>query len=274
VGIGARGIGTRGIRTAGISTAGVAVASPGPSRESGSMTATSAAGDLGAVLVHGMWHGAWAWDAVRVELDAAGIASAVVELPMTDLASDVAATRRVLDEFDRPSVLVGHSYGGAVITEAGVHPSVEQLVYLTAFQLDNGESVARVLPELDLPPARLREALRFSEDGQRITLDPALAGELLYGDATPDQAAAALSRLRPAGRALLAGVPAAIAWRRVPSTYVVLGDDQAINPDLQRAMATRATRRHDWPGDHSPASAKPKQVAELITSLARTNPAG
>ncbi|HEY2098926.1 MAG TPA: alpha/beta hydrolase family protein [Pseudonocardia sp.] len=238
------------------------------------MTTTPATGDLGAVLVHGMWHGAWAWDAVRAELDAAGIASAVVELPMTDLASDVAATRRVLDEFDRPAVLVGHSYGGAVITEAGVHPSVEQLVYLTAFQLDEGESVARVLPELELPPAPLVEALRFSEDGRWSTVDPALAGAVLYGDAAPDLAAAAVARLRPAGRALFAAVPAAIAWRQVPSTYVVLGDDQAINPDLQRAMAARATWRHDWPGDHSPAAARSTEVAELITSLARTNPAG
>lgn len=82
---------------------------------------------LGAVLVHALWHGGWVWDAVRRELDEAGVASAVVDLPMTDLRSDVAAVRRVLDELDRPAVLVGHSYGGAVITEAGDHPHATQL---------------------------------------------------------------------------------------------------------------------------------------------------
>jgi pimeloyl-ACP methyl ester carboxylesterase len=194
--------------------------------------------------------------------------------PLRSLSGDAAAIHAYVSAIEGPVLLVGHSYGGAVITEAGVHPSVEQLVYLTAFQLDEGESVARVLPELELPPAPLVEALRFSEDGRWSTVDPALAGAVLYGDAAPDLAAAAVARLRPAGRALLAGVPAAIAWRQVPSTYVVLGDDQAINPNLQRAMAARATWRHDWPGDHSPAAARSTEVAELITSLARTNPAG
>jgi len=225
---------------------------------------------LGAVLVHGLWHGRWAWDQVRHRLDLAGIATAVVELPMTELARDVAATNRVLDQFDRPAILVGHSYGGAVITAAGAHPTVTHLVYLAAFQLADGESVGRTLPGLDIPPTRLGDALRFSPDGDQVTLDPALAREILYSDADAETAAAAVARLRPVTRNVFGGVPEVIAWRQVPSTYVVCTKDQAVNPDLQSAMATRAAFRHDWPCGHSPALTCPDAVAELITTLAIT----
>jgi pimeloyl-ACP methyl ester carboxylesterase len=106
---------------------------------------------LGVILVHGLWHGGWVWDAVRRDLDRAGVVSRVVELPMTDLASDITVTRRALDEFDRPAVLVGHSYGGAVTTGAGTHPHVAHLLYLAAYQLAEGESVGRTLPDLGVP---------------------------------------------------------------------------------------------------------------------------
>jgi predicted alpha/beta hydrolase len=92
------------------------------------------------------------WEAVRRRLGQAGITSSVVELPMTDLAADVAATQRVLAGLDAPVVSVGHSYGGAVITEAGAHPQVAHLLYLAAFPLSDGESVGRTLPDLDVPP--------------------------------------------------------------------------------------------------------------------------
>jgi len=93
--------------------------------------------------------------AVRRDLDRGGVVSRVVELPMTDLASDITVTRRALDEFDRPAVLVGHSYGGAVTTGAGTHPHVAHLLYLAAYQLAEGESVGRTLPDLGVPPTRL-----------------------------------------------------------------------------------------------------------------------
>ena len=227
--------------------------------------------DLGVVLVHGLWHGPWSWDAVRHRLSSSGMASAVVDLPITDLAADVEATRRTIDEFARPVVLVGHSYGGAVITAAGSHEHVQHLVYLAAFQLAEGESVGRTLPELDVPATRLGEALRFSADGDEVRLDPVLGAQLLYNDVPADSAAAHIARCRPVHRPVFAGVPDAIAWRATPSTYVVCADDLAVHPDLQRAMATRATHRDEWPSGHSPAASRPEQVAELITSTARSS---
>jgi len=223
---------------------------------------------VGVILVHGLWHGGWVWDAVRRDLDRAGIVSAVVELPMTDLASDIAATTRVIGEFDRSVVLVGHSYGGAVITGAGVHRHVAHLLYLAAFQLAEGESVGRTLPGLGVPPTRLGEAFRFSDDGQLVTLDPGLAAELLYGDAPTEIASAAVSRLRPVRRTVFRGVPERIAWRSRPSTYVICADDRVVNPELERAMAARATTRHEWSGGHSPMVTRPEAVAALIATLA------
>lgn len=216
----------------------------------------------GAVLVHGLWHGGWCWDDVRTALAERGVDSVAVELPLTDLAADTAAVRAALDSFGRPAVLVGHSYGGAVITGAGAHPLVRELVYVAAFQLTDGESVSRTLPAEDHPPTRLGEALRVDRD--EVGLDPDLGRQLLYRDAPAEVATAAAVRLRPVRRAVFGGVPETIAWRTVPSTYVVCSDDEVVHPDLQRAMAARATRRREWRCGHSPAASRPADVAGLI----------
>ncbi len=217
-----------------------------------------------ALLVHGLWHGAWSWDAVRAALAERGIHSAGVELPLTDLAADVQATRDALDDLGRPAVLVGHSYGGAVITAAGDHPLVRELVYLAAFQLDEGESISRTRAGRDLPGTRLPEAMRIT--GDDIGLDPELGPALLYSDAPPDVAAAAAARLRPVHRLVFRGVPEVIAWRSVPSTYVVCTEDQVVHPELQRAMAARATRTVEWPCGHSPLTTRPEAVADLVAA--------
>jgi pimeloyl-ACP methyl ester carboxylesterase len=221
----------------------------------------------GAVLVHGLWHGAWCWDGVRAALAERGVDSLAVELPLTDLAADTAATREALDRFGRPAVLVGHSYGGAVVTGAGTHPLVRELVYVAAFQLDDGESVSRTRAGPGLPDTRLPEAMRVS--GDQVGVDPELAARLLYGDAAPDVATAATARLRPVGRALFRGVPEHVAWRTVPSTYVVCTADEAVHPALQRAMAGRATRTVEWPCGHSPAATRPDAVADLVAERVR-----
>jgi pimeloyl-ACP methyl ester carboxylesterase len=220
------------------------------------------------MLVHGLWHGAWAWDAVRAALADRGVPSVAVELPLTDLAADTAVVEDALDRFGRPAVLVGHSYGGAVITAAGSHPLVRHLLYVAAFQLDDGETVNRLLPGQSFPQTRLAEALRAS--GDEIGLDPDLGPRLLYGDAPADVAAAAAGRLRPVARAVFRGVPRAVAWRTVPSTYVVCADDEVVHPELQRAMAQRATHRLEWPGGHSPAATRPDELAALIAEAVRS----
>ena len=219
-----------------------------------------------AVLVHGLWHGAWCWDDVRAALSGRGVDSIAVELPLTDLAADTAAVRDALDAAGRPAVLVGHSYGGAVVTGAGVHPSVRELVYVAAFQLDEGESVSRTRVG-DLPDTRLAEAMVVS--GDEIGLDPVLGPQLLYGDADPATAAACAARLRPVGRRVFRGVPEAVAWRGVPSTYAVCAADEVVHPDRQRAMAARATRTVEWPCGHSPAATRPGDVADLVAGRVR-----
>lgn len=215
------------------------------------------------VLVHGLWHGPWCWDAVRAALADRGVDSVAVDLPLTDLPADTAAVRDALDAAGRAAVLVGHSYGGAVITAAGVHPLVAELVYVAAFQLDEGESVSRT-GFGDLPDTRLGEAMLVS--GEEVDLDPVLGPRLLYADAPADVAVAATARLRPVGRPVFRGRPEAIAWRHVPSTYAVCAQDEVVHPERQRAMAARATRVVEWPCGHSPQATRPGAVADLVAA--------
>ncbi|MGY1615405.1 alpha/beta fold hydrolase [Geodermatophilus sp. SYSU D00691] len=213
-----------------------------------------------AVLVHGLWHGAWCWDAVRTGLDARGVQSVAVELPLTSLDADVRTVRDALDAVAGPVVLVGHSYGGAVVTAAGAHPSVRELIYLAAFQLDEGESVSRPGALGGLPDTRLGAAMRI--EGDQVALDPDLGVPLLYGDAPAD----VVARLRPVHRQVFRDVPDVIAWRTVPSTYVVCTEDEAVHPERQRAMARRATRTVEWACGHSPAATRPEAVADLVAA--------
>jgi pimeloyl-ACP methyl ester carboxylesterase len=220
------------------------------------------------VLVHGAWHGAWCWDKVVALLSAAGVPASAVELPLTSLADDVDATRAAIDAVGGPVVLCGHSYGGVVITEAGNHPAVVDLVYLCAFALEEGESAAATASDQHLPSTDLADALRISEDGvASIDLDGARAG--FYLDCAPGDADAAVARLRPMSFSCFTDAVTTAAWRDRPSTYVVCGDDRAVHPDMQRFLAKRCTTSVEWATGHSPFVSHPELVADLLTGLAR-----
>jgi pimeloyl-ACP methyl ester carboxylesterase/GNAT superfamily N-acetyltransferase len=195
--------------------------------------------------------------------------------PFGDLYSDVACVRETLDQFNGDVVLVGHSYGGAVITQAGLHPAVQHLVYVAAFALDEGEScVSAATAEVEA--AQISHHGRpnlgagsIMSSGDMITLDPARAAECLYNDCDVDTVAWALARLGPQPLITLQGTPKLAAWRTKPSTYVVCANDMAVHPDLQRIMARRCGSVIEWPTDHSPFLCRPDLVAELLVDLAQ-----
>src|SRR5262245_6784369 len=128
--------------------------------------------DASIVLVHGAWHGAWCWDDVLPLLDEAGIDATALDLPghgastepFGDLHADADSVRRFLDDGDGPVVLVGHSYGGAVVTDAGTHPRVRHIVYLCAFQLEEGESCSAAATDAVVEAAALNDTITVSDD--------------------------------------------------------------------------------------------------------------
>lgn len=233
------------------------------------------------VLVHGAWHGAWTWDRVLPELSAAGVACVAVDLPghgedtsaFGDLHSDAARVGEVINQIDGEVVLVGHSYGGAVISQAGIHPAVQHLVYLAAFALDVGEScvsaAAGVAPGLISYEGRpnLGAGFVLNADGM-IQLDPSTAKECLYNDCDDDAVDWAVARLGLQPLITLQQEVTHAAWREKDATYVVCQHDMAVHPDLQRIMARRCRSVTEWPTDHSPFLCRPELVIELLIDLA------
>ena len=221
------------------------------------------------MLVHGAWHGAWCWERVVHRLDAAGIASVTVENPSvaaapSDLRADAHNVRRVLDGIDGDVTLVGHSYGGAVITDAGTHDRVDQLVYLTAFALDAGESViANELTGGD--DMKLGEALCI--DGDLVTIEEDRLVEFFFHDCAPDVAAAAVARLRPQSLPAMAGAVEQVAWRTKPASYILCTDDRAIPVPLQASNAARVGTTFELATSHSPFLSRPDALAEMLIEI-------
>lgn len=233
------------------------------------------------VLVHGAWHGAWCFDRVVAGLHDAGIDAVAVDLPghgddrgpFGDLHTDAARVREVIDRLDGDCVLLGHSYGGAVITEAGVHPAVQHLVFLCAFAIDAEEScmaaAVRESEALDISfegRPTLADAIVIDADGSS-TVRADLAAACFYHDCDEATTNAALASLGPQPMVTLGDVPHAVAWRRRPSTYVVCTEDLAVPPDLQRVMARRCTTTVEWPTSHSPFLSAPERIVDLLSGL-------
>ncbi|MCU1586621.1 MAG: Pimeloyl-ACP methyl ester carboxylesterase [Frankiales bacterium] len=218
------------------------------------------------VLVHGGFVDGSGWQGVYDALTADGFRVSVVQNPTQSLDGDVEATRAVLDTLDGDVVLVGHSYGGVVITEAGTHPSVSALVYVTAFAPDKGESVNTLIA--DPPPGAPVPPILPPRD-RNLYLDRDKYAASFASDLPAGQASFMADSQVPWGVAALEGAVTDPAWRIKPSWYLVATDDRMIPPPAQRAMAERAgSTVTEVAGSHSIYVSQPKAVASLIKQAA------
>ena len=228
------------------------------------MDAGSASGTV--VLVHGGFVDGSGWQGVYSLLKKDGYNVSVVQNPTLSLDGDVAATKRVIDAQGGPVVLVGHSYGGAVITEAGTHPKVAALVYIAAFAPDTGESVNTLIA--NPPPGAPVPPILPPRDGF-LFLDRAKFQASFAADVSADQAAFMADSQVPWGVDALGGTISEPAWRSKPSWYLVATEDRMIPPPAQRAMSARAgSTVVEVAGSHAIYVSQPGAVAELIEQAA------
>jgi len=218
------------------------------------------------VLVHGAFADGSGWQGVYDQLTADGYRVAVVQNPTLSLAGDVTATRQILDGLDGPAVLVGHSYGGAVITEAGHHPNVAALAYISAYAPDQGESLSTLIAEAPadapappiLPP---QDGLLFLD---RDKFAAAFAADV------PEKVAAFMADSQVGfGVDALTGAVSEPAWQTKPSWYLVTTEDRMIPPAAQRVMSERAKAAvTEAAGSHATYVSQPAVVAQLIKQAA------
>jgi pimeloyl-ACP methyl ester carboxylesterase len=219
------------------------------------------------VLVHGGFVDGSGWRGVYDLLTADGFNVSVVQNQTLSLESDVETTTNVLDQQDGPAILVGHSYGGAVITEAGRHERVAGLVYITAFAPDKGESVSTLIA--DPPPGAPVPPILPPIDGF-LFLDREKFAESFAADLPAADAAFMADSQVPWGIEALNGTISDPAWRSKPSWYLIATDDRMIPPPAQRAMSERAgSTITEQPGSHSIYVSQPHTTAELIKQAAR-----
>jgi pimeloyl-ACP methyl ester carboxylesterase len=217
---------------------------------------------LNVVLVHGGFVDGSGWRAVYDQLKADGYDVAVVQNPTLSLEGDVAATKQVIDDLGGPVVLVGHSYGGVVITETGTDDRVAGLVYIAAFAPDTGESVNTLIA--DPPPGAPVPPILPPRDGF-LFLDREKFHASFAGDLPIEDARFMADSQVPWGVDALAGVVGEPGWRVKPSWYLVATEDHMIPPPAQRAMSERAGATVvESPGSHSIYLSQPDAVADLI----------
>ena len=236
------------------------------------------------VLVHGNFLGPWSWSDVAAKLQDTGMRTVMPDLPSADprcqprgdLHADAAAVRQVLDLLQPPVLLCGHSYGGAVITEAaaGPHPAVRHLVYLAGAVPDEGDSLTGLTPE---PPQGVREQAAVRETGGEavtiradgmIELKPGSALGALFHDCEPERAQAAINQLRPSNPATGTQSVTGAAWRDVPATFVRCRDDRM--PELVSArFSGPSVERVELPTGHCPNWSHPDLVADVLNGIAK-----
>jgi pimeloyl-ACP methyl ester carboxylesterase len=232
-----------------------------------------------AIFIHGAFSrdGAWWWAPVAALLARGGIASTAVALPSCgeagvaptgtgpDLHDDAAAATAVLDN-GGPAILVGHSYGGMVVSQAGEHPAVQALVYISSFIPAAGEDLATLSSGPD--PVRVIP----HEDGS-VSLDDrdtaATDARFLHDVTDPELVRGVHERLCSQSAAAFGAATTTAAWERIPSTYLVCAQERSTDPDIQRAQAARATTVHELAAGHFPFLSRPDLVAARIDQVAR-----
>jgi pimeloyl-ACP methyl ester carboxylesterase len=219
------------------------------------------------VLVHGGFVDGSGWEDVYKILTKAGYNVSIVQNPTLSLEDDVAVTKRVIAAQNGPVVLVGHSYGGVVITEAGNDPKVAALVYIAAFAPDRGESVAALIK--DPPPGAPVPPILPPQDGY-LFLDKAKFAASFAADVSADKAAFMADSQVPWGVAALSGSITEPAWKTKPTWYLIATDDRMIPPAAQQFMSKRAgSTVVETKGSHAVYVSKPEAVAALIDKAAK-----
>ena len=231
------------------------------------------------LLIHGAWHGAWSWAGLQYHLDMLGVPSHAIDLPghgadgfpLGDVQDDARAVVNALESIGPDTVLVGHSYGGAVITQAAsMTDTVSHLVYIAAFALDDGESVNGFLRAAPRHHVELATIMRADPDGATTTLDPEGAGSLFYAEATSAYRHAMVARLSGQSIASMTTPISGSPRESISSTYIKCSRDRAVHPEHQQIMADRCSNMIELDSDHSPFIDDPAGVARLISEIAAT----
>src|SRR5438552_5422563 len=217
------------------------------------------------VLVHGLFADGSCWSEVIGRLQAAGLNDTSVHNPLTILPDAVASAERVLARQDGPTVLVGHSFSGMIVTEAGAHPNVSALVYVAARAPDAGEDYTALAKTFPTPPASA--GIVFDGDEGRLSEEAFLRD--FAGDLPKEKARVLYAVQQPFNKALLAGKTTHAAWRSKPSYYAVSTEDRTINPDLERFMAKRmGAKSIEVKASHLALISQPDEITRLILEAA------